>query len=130
VHREIKENLETTNLSSAELNALGREITPRVSSAMTAPLRRVSMCSNFDFKFAPDSIHFGRAVTTFQGRSRNLAPQLRTVSNYGVCSRHVSMAARDGYAYRTIHSLGWHITSYVTFCGRLVPSKIFTGASA
>ena len=29
------------------------------------------------------------AVTTFHGRSRNLTPQLRTVRNYGVCSRHV-----------------------------------------
>jgi hypothetical protein len=28
------------------------------------------------------------AVTTFRGCSRNLAPQLRTVRNYGVCSRH------------------------------------------
>jgi hypothetical protein len=40
------------------------------------------------------------------------------------------IAARDGYAYQTIHSLGWHIAPCVTIHGRLVFSQIFAGASA
>jgi hypothetical protein len=40
-------------------------------------------------------------------------------------ARHVSIAARNGYAYRTVHSLGWRITSCVTVCSRLVPAQIF-----
>jgi hypothetical protein len=34
------------------------------------------------------------------------------------------------YAYRTLHSLGWHIAFGTAVCGKLAPSRIFDSASA
>jgi hypothetical protein len=55
--------------------------------------------------------------------------QLRSVRDYGVCSRHVYGGERYRYAYRTIHNLGWYFATCVAVCFRLVPAQTLPEAA-